>query len=509
LASAGVSNVNIIGGTVQGDRANHTDTGGEWGFGIDLRGSNNVFVESVTARDNWGDGFYIGGNAKNSTFCSVVADNNRRQGMSITSADGIVVKNSIFKNTHGASPQSGIDIEPNAGERVDNAQILNSQFLNNASAGVEFYLDVGTTSNVLVSGNTMTGNTFGISGQKTIGVTFTNNTTKSNSRYGIGFREGSTGNKILCNTVTSNSGAGISFITGSTGNTVTGNTVTGNAGGQILDSVGGNTVNESTASCVTVVPPTPTPNPTPTPPPPPGGGSGTMQLTGTFESGNLSGWNYDGSSRTTVVTSPVHNGSYAARMVAGPGGDPIYRTELVAGSAGFMNDNTEYWIGASVRIESAFPGWGAVLQTHAVPHGGNWNCMAGKNPISIGMSGNKMSLNIASANDKTNWQDGSAMGNAEVWSQTVSYGTWYNWVFRFIPSINSNGVIEAWVNGTKIFTQNGGNRVPNDACGLPADPSVYLKIGIYRDYSAQSTQIIEYDDVRIFRGTGGYSQVAR
>ena len=42
----------------------------------------------------------------------VTADNNRRQGLSIVEADGVLVTDSIFSNTHGTRPSAGIDLEP-------------------------------------------------------------------------------------------------------------------------------------------------------------------------------------------------------------------------------------------------------------------------------------------------------------------------------------------------------------------------------------------------------------
>lgn len=83
----------------------------------------------------WGDGFYVGGMSRNITFCGVVADNNRRQGLSITLADGVVVKNSVFKNTNGADPQFGIDLEPNPNNIVNNINISTSQFSGNHNNG--------------------------------------------------------------------------------------------------------------------------------------------------------------------------------------------------------------------------------------------------------------------------------------------------------------------------------------------------------------------------------------
>jgi hypothetical protein len=54
----------------------------------------------------WGDGFYVS-DASNVTFCGVTR--NRRQGLSVIEADGLVVLNSVFQNTGGTRPGAGID----------------------------------------------------------------------------------------------------------------------------------------------------------------------------------------------------------------------------------------------------------------------------------------------------------------------------------------------------------------------------------------------------------------
>ena len=161
LAVEDVSNVNIIGGTLQGDRINHLGTTGEWGMNLWIDGATNIVIEKVTSINAWGDGFYNGEDfyqSKNITLCSVVADNNRRQGFSIENVDGMVIKNSTFKNTSGTNPSDGIDIEPNHNNTVTNVQILNSIFTGNANHGLELISMFGQVSNITLTGNNFSGN---------------------------------------------------------------------------------------------------------------------------------------------------------------------------------------------------------------------------------------------------------------------------------------------------------------------------------------------------------------
>lgn len=215
------SNVNVIDGTLIGERDEHTGTSGEWGMGITLRGATNAVVEGVMAKNCWGDGFYISGNSKNVKFCSVIADNNRRQGMSIISVDGIVVKNSIFENTGGTPPQAGIDIEPNEKDAINDVKILNSQFIANKGLGIQLYQGANRSliNDVTIDGNSIKGNLAG----------------------GIAVNKTTTGHKIINNLLKDNKGYGIHLLKGAAkGNTVTGNTVPRENG--IKDEEGGNSV---------------------------------------------------------------------------------------------------------------------------------------------------------------------------------------------------------------------------------------------------------------------------
>ena len=112
LSIADVSNVTVVGGTLEGDRAEHKGKDGEAGMGIRIyHGAKRITISGVTSRKMWGDGFYVEG-AKDTKFCDVIADNNRRQGLSIIEANGVLVTDSVFRNTHGTRPSAGIDLEP-------------------------------------------------------------------------------------------------------------------------------------------------------------------------------------------------------------------------------------------------------------------------------------------------------------------------------------------------------------------------------------------------------------
>jgi hypothetical protein len=121
-------------------------------------GAQRIIISRVTSKNMWGDGFYVSG-ARDVKFCSITADNNRRQGLSIIDADGIQVMHSLFKNTRGTRPSAGIDLEPdNATQSITKVQIRHSKFLNNAGAGVEIAGKRGVVSNVEIKCNVFEGN---------------------------------------------------------------------------------------------------------------------------------------------------------------------------------------------------------------------------------------------------------------------------------------------------------------------------------------------------------------
>jgi Right handed beta helix region len=135
----GVSDIVISGvGTVFGERAAHAP-GNRAGYCVAIIGSTNVTVTGgITLRDAWADGIYVQDN-KNVTVDNVTCLNNARNGMSIISAQGLVVKNSLFTLTNSESPmpQAGIDIEPDiASESLLDISISGNRFVKNKGPGV-------------------------------------------------------------------------------------------------------------------------------------------------------------------------------------------------------------------------------------------------------------------------------------------------------------------------------------------------------------------------------------
>lgn len=112
-------------GSIIGDKHTHLGTNGEWGMGIRFHGATNSSVRGLTIKDCWGDCIYVGGNSKNVTIENCWLDHGRRQGISVTKADDVVIRNSKISNVSGTKPEYAIDLEPNANDTVNHITIEN------------------------------------------------------------------------------------------------------------------------------------------------------------------------------------------------------------------------------------------------------------------------------------------------------------------------------------------------------------------------------------------------
>lgn len=129
------NNIKIHGnGSIIGDKHTHTGNKGEWGMGVDLKQAHHVSIYGLTIKDCWGDCIYVGTESSNVKIKDCKLDNGRRQGISITSANGVKISNCTISNVYGTAPEYAIDVEPNKDQIVDNVTIKNVS-VNNCKGG--------------------------------------------------------------------------------------------------------------------------------------------------------------------------------------------------------------------------------------------------------------------------------------------------------------------------------------------------------------------------------------
>lgn len=117
-------NISIKGkGTIIGDKPDHYSDKGEWGMGINVFQARYVSIQDLTVKDCWGDCIYVGGNSKDVKIENCYLDNGRRQGISVTRAEDVTIRNCKISNVGGTRPGYAIDLEPNKGDTVRNVLI--------------------------------------------------------------------------------------------------------------------------------------------------------------------------------------------------------------------------------------------------------------------------------------------------------------------------------------------------------------------------------------------------
>ena len=143
-----VTDVQISGGRIIGDRDVHLGTTGEWGHGIQILGSTRVTVRDIHISRCWGDGVCVGGAmvyeaapiASRSIFlANIVSTGNRRHGLTIANAHGVKVYDSEFSSNRGLSFACGIDIEPSNDNTASSVLIENCDIRKNEANGIMVY----------------------------------------------------------------------------------------------------------------------------------------------------------------------------------------------------------------------------------------------------------------------------------------------------------------------------------------------------------------------------------
>lgn len=142
LTMKDVSNITIYGNHAIVKMLKSEYATGEWRHGVYMLSANNITINDFHSNDSGGDGFYIGASTPTG-FCDGIvlnncfSDNNKRQGLSITSGKNIYVYGGKYSGTIGANPQFGIDIEPNlATNFIENVNLIGVKTSNNSGGGI-------------------------------------------------------------------------------------------------------------------------------------------------------------------------------------------------------------------------------------------------------------------------------------------------------------------------------------------------------------------------------------
>lgn len=119
-------------------------TKAEWRHTLSLRAASHVRVIGLRMENSGGDGIYIGSTwdkrripCRDIVIRDCVCDNNYRQGISVVSAEDLVIENCALRGTRGTSPQAGIDLEPSHPRDVlSNVRVVRCVAVGNAGTGL-------------------------------------------------------------------------------------------------------------------------------------------------------------------------------------------------------------------------------------------------------------------------------------------------------------------------------------------------------------------------------------
>ena len=132
-------------------------TKAEWRHTLSLLSCAHVRVTGLTLADSGGDGIYLGVAKKgvpnqDVQIKDVRCVNNYRQGISVISAEDLLIEDCVLKDTGGTAPQAGIDFEPNyPNEKLVRCIMRNCVSENNQGDGFEFYLKTLSSTSAPVS----------------------------------------------------------------------------------------------------------------------------------------------------------------------------------------------------------------------------------------------------------------------------------------------------------------------------------------------------------------------
>lgn len=150
FSAAGKKNIKLVGpgATLRMRRADYDSQDykhAEWRHVLNFHGCAGVTVEGLTLAESGGDGIYLGAGpggapCKDVVIRDVICDRNYRQGISVISAENLLIERCVLKGTAGTPPAAGIDFEPNAAnERLVNCVMRDCTIENNQGYALHIY----------------------------------------------------------------------------------------------------------------------------------------------------------------------------------------------------------------------------------------------------------------------------------------------------------------------------------------------------------------------------------
>lgn len=143
----------------------------EWRSGFDFLSSENVTIQGVRVMETGGDGLYFGDQTKGHPCRNLVVrrcifESNHRQGVSVISADNLLIEDCIMRGTDGTAPKDGLDFEPNKEtDQLTRCVVRRCRFENNKGAGIDIHLTPSRSStlpiDITVEDCYSTGNRYG------------------------------------------------------------------------------------------------------------------------------------------------------------------------------------------------------------------------------------------------------------------------------------------------------------------------------------------------------------
>ncbi len=117
----------------------------QWRHGIEMYGCTDVSILGLAVESSGGDGIYLGRGDqpynKNVILRDLSLRDNYRQGISVISAEDLLIDNVEISGTEGTLPSAGIDFEPNSSdERIVRCVLQDCAIRSNAGPGILVYL---------------------------------------------------------------------------------------------------------------------------------------------------------------------------------------------------------------------------------------------------------------------------------------------------------------------------------------------------------------------------------